>query len=116
MSCCCTKIYRICDVVICDDEDLELPIPAPADGEFTLELDFLGNTLRRTAQGTSEDNLRFAKGDLNENFTYVGRVTDVTGNPVTFTIGEVEYDCVEFTTKRDLTWSTASSSASDSPA
>ena len=100
MPCCCSKIYKLCDLVICDDEDLVLPIPIPADGDYTLELRFLGSVTRRTASLSTGDNATFDKTGLNERFTYVGHVEDAGGEKLTFTIDDKVYDCVEFTTKR----------------
>lgn len=102
MSCCCNKVYRMCDVIKCDGSDLVLPIPIPADGEYALELDFLNDVIRQTAQLSSGDTATFSKRDLNERFTYVGHVLDSAGQKVTFTIDTVEYDCIEFTTKRAI--------------
>lgn len=100
MSCCCTNIYRLCDQVVCDDQDLVLPIPVPADGEYTLELDFLDSVVTKTASFTASDNATFDKEGLNEAYTYTARLRDSAGAIVPFTVETVEYDCVEFTTKR----------------
>lgn len=100
MSCCCTNVFRICDLIVCDGEDLILPIPIPADGEYTLELDFLGDVVKKTATLSLGDNATFDKNKLNERFTYVGTVKDAIGQTVSFTIDGKTYDCVEFTTKR----------------
>lgn len=112
MSCCCTRVYRLCDIVVCDQEDIVLPIPVAADGEHTLELDFLGDVLRRTAQLSIGNNATFEKGELNERFTYTGRVLDPSGAVVTFIIDEIEYDCIEFTTQRAQAWTNTSASSS----
>lgn len=116
MSCCCKKVYRLCDLVVCDDLDLVLPVPITVDGEYTLELDFLDDLVRKTAMLGNGDMATFDKVDLNERFTYVGRVVGPDGNVVKFTVDEVEYDCVEFTTKLCVLCppSTASSSSSSS--
>jgi hypothetical protein len=100
MPCCCTNIFKLCDLVICDAEDLVLPIPIPADGEYTLELQFLGDITRKTSMLTAGDNASFDKDGLNERFTYVGHLRDASGELITWTIDEKMYDCVEFTTKR----------------
>ncbi len=102
MSCCCTKQFRICDLVICDDADLVLPIPIPADGEYRLRLDFLSDVVEKTAELSAGDNATFDKDNLNERFTYVGQVLNSDGDVIKFTIDEVEYDCIEFTTKRSI--------------
>jgi hypothetical protein len=102
MPCCCSKIYRICDLVICDGDDLVLPVPVLMDGEHALELDFLGDVIRKTANLSTGDNATFDKNDLNERFTYVGHILDPEGAVLKFTIDAVEYDCIEFTTKRVL--------------
>lgn len=102
MSCCCSNIFRVCDLIVCDAEDLVLPIPIPADGDYVLELDFLDDVIRKTASLSAGDNATFDKTGLNERFTYVGHVKGPDGEIVKFTIDEKEYDCVEFTTKRAL--------------
>jgi hypothetical protein len=96
MPCCCSKIYRVCDVIVCDGEDLVLP----ADGTYTLELDFLQDVIRKTAQLSEGDNFTFDMTDLNERFTYVGHLKGPDGVPITFTVDSVVYDCIEFTTKK----------------
>src|SRR3972149_2998453 len=102
MPCCCSKIYRVCDVVICVGEDLVLPVSVPSDGEYTLELDFLQDVIRKTATLTEGDNFTFDAADLTERFTYVGHIKGPDGTPIKFTIDTVEYDCIEFTTKKAL--------------
>jgi hypothetical protein len=111
MSCCCQKVYKLCDVVICDADPLVLPVPIPADGQYTLELDFLGDVIRRTAMLSTGDNATFDKGPLNERFTYQGRVLDPSGAVIKFTVEEVEYDCIEFTTQRAHEWTSSSTSS-----
>lgn len=102
MPCCCSRIYRVCDVIICDAEDLVLPIEVPADGTYTLELDFLQDVIRKTSMLTAGDNFTFDVVELNERFTYVGHLKGPDGMPITFTINDVQYDCIEFTTKKAL--------------
>jgi hypothetical protein len=102
MNCCCTKVYRVCDVIQCDESDLVFPIPIPADGEYTLELDFLNDVIRETVQLSAGNNATFSKRNLNERFTYVGHVLNASGEKVTFTIDGQVYDCIEFTTKRAI--------------
>lgn len=103
MSCCCKKVYRICDAILCDGEDLVLPIPVSDTGTHRLVLDFLGGAVFIDAAFESgQSEMRFDKSELNESFTYTGHVKDPSGAIVLFTIDEVEYDCIEFTTKRLL--------------
>ena len=102
MPCCCTNKHRVCDVIICDDADLVLPIPIPADGEYTLELDFLSDVIRKTAALSMGDNATFDYDGLNERFTYSGRVVGPDGQSLTFDIDGKTYDCIEFTTKRAI--------------
>lgn len=114
MSCCCNKVYRLCDQAVCDPNGLMLPVPIPADGLYTLELNFLGDTIRKEAMLSSGDNATFDMDGLNEKYTYTGRVVDATGETLTFTVDEIEYDCIEFTTKRTLNGQPADLSASSS--
>lgn len=101
MSCCCEKVYRLCNLHVCR-EDLILPIPVSIDGEHTLRLEFLGQSLEITADLSNGDNVTFATEDLNERFTYIGQVLDPDGTVMRFTVNDVEYDCFEFTTKSTL--------------
>jgi len=100
MPCCCTNVFKLCDVVICDGDDLVLPVPIPSDGDYTLELEFLGDIVKKTAALSAGDNATFEKQGLNERFTYVGSVKNSIGETITFTIDGKTYDCVEFTTQR----------------
>jgi hypothetical protein len=102
MPCCCSTIYRVCDVIVCDGQDLVLPVTVPADGEYTLELDFLQDVIRKMATLTAGDNFTFNMEDINERFTYVGHIKGPDGAPITFDIDGVVYDCIEFTTKKAL--------------
>jgi hypothetical protein len=100
MPCCYNNIFKLCDLVTCDAGDLVLPIPIPGDGEYTLELMFLQDVVRKTATLSAGDNATFDKADLNERFTYVGHVENAAGDHLTFDIDGKTYDAVEFTTKR----------------
>lgn len=102
MSCCCEKVYQMCRVPVCDGEDLVLPVIIPADGNYTMQLDFLDHVLQETAGFITTNAATFSKDLLNENYTYTGRVIDSAGNTVPFTVAGVEYDCFEFTTIRQL--------------
>lgn len=86
--------------MICDDQDLVLPIQIPTDGTYELELQFLGDVTRKSADLTAGDNATFDKAGLNERFTYVASVRDPGGETVPFTLDGKTYDCVEFTTQR----------------
>lgn len=116
MSCCCTKTFDLCDLVPCDDGDLVLAGTIPADGEYTLELDFLGDLVRKTAMLSLGNTPTFDKADLNENYAYRGRVRGPSGQVVSFTIDGQVYDCFSFTTKRCLTCTPSSSMSSGSSA
>lgn len=102
MSCCCTRIFRLCDLIICDGDDLVLPIPIPADGEYTLELDFMQTMIEKVATLTAGDNATFDKDELNEQFTYTGQVKNSEGETISFEIEGKTYDCIEFTTKKKV--------------
>jgi hypothetical protein len=100
MSCCCEKVYRMCDVPVCDGESLVLPVTIDAGGDYTLQLDFLDSMLTETASFIATNTATFSKDLLNEKYTYTGRVVDAAGAVVNFTVDTVEYDCFEFTTIR----------------
>jgi hypothetical protein len=74
----------------------------PADGEYALELEFLGDMIRKSATLTEGDNFTFANDGLNERFTYVGQIRNPDGSTVTFEKDGKTYDCLEFTTKREI--------------
>lgn len=100
MNCCCEKIYLMCDVPVCDGQALILPFTAPDDGPYTLDLDFLDHSLQTTKDFITGAAIAFPKTKLNEGYTYTGRVLDGDHKPVSFIVEGVEYDCFEFTTKR----------------
>lgn len=102
MSCCCKFVYRLCDLIICDGDSLVLPIPIPADGEYTLELDFMQTVIEKVATLTAGDNATFDKDELNEQFTYTGQVKNSEGETISFEIEGKTYDCIEFTTKKKV--------------
>lgn len=116
MSCCCIKTFDLCDVVPCDEGYLVLAGIVPADGEYTLELGFLGDMVRKTALLSAGDTPTFDKADLNENYAYRGHVRGPDGQVVSFIIGGQVYDCFSFTTKRCLTCTPSSSTSSGSSA
>jgi len=115
MSCCCTKVYRLCDVTVCEDDVIRVPIPVTASGLYTLELDFLGKVVRIPAvQEAGAPDMVFPAGLLNEAFTYTAQVRDPSDYVVPFTVDEVEYDCLQFTTKKSIAWTNTSSASSPS--
>lgn len=101
MSCCCQKVYKLCDVTVCV-ESLRLPIIAEVGGDHVLELEFLGDVVRQTSFFGINDGASFGTNALNEGFTYVGHVLDPNNQKMLFTVDGVEYDCFEFTTRRLL--------------
>lgn len=113
MSCCCQKVYRMCDVVACDSQ-VVLPITAPIDGAYRMEVDFLDSTFRKEAMLSAGDPLTFDTLDLNETYTFVGRAFGPDGAALTFTKDGTVYDCFEFTTKRIAQWTPSSSSSGSS--
>lgn len=102
MPCCCTRVYAICELILCDGEDLVLPIPITVDGTYFLHLDFLDQVIEKEAALSAGDNATFDKDELNEQFTYTGQVLDEAGNVLSFDIDGKTYDCVEFTTKKKV--------------
>lgn len=115
MSCCCTKTYRLCDVIVCEDDVIRAPIPFDASGLYTLELDFLGKVVRiPAAQVGPATEMVFPTGHLNESYTYTAQVRDPGDQVVTFEIDGVVYDCLTFTTKPALAWNNTSSASSPS--
>jgi hypothetical protein len=100
----------MCDVVVCD-EQVVLPIAAPQDGLYEMELDFLDGTIRKSAMLSSGDPLTFETLDLDETYTFVGRAIGPDGAALTFTKDGTVYDCFEFTTKRIAQWTPSTSSS-----
>lgn len=102
MSCCCQRIYRMCAVQICDGQPLSIPVPVTIAGAYELELDFLGSVVIVQNEQVVGPTMLFDKDQLNESFTYVGKLVDPDGSAMSFTIGGQTYDCLEFTTKRRI--------------
>lgn len=102
MSCCCQRIYRMCAVYICDGQPVSIPIPVTTAGAYTMELEFLDTILNIDNEQVVGSEMLFDKDQLNERFTYIGRVLDIAGNPMPFEIDGEDYDCFEFSTKRKI--------------
>lgn len=100
MSCCCTRIYKLCDLIICDGEQLVLPIEVPEDGTYLFQMDFFDTMIEKEADLSAGDNFTFDKDELNEQFTYVGQIKKPDGTFLSFEIDGKTYDCIEFTTKK----------------
>jgi hypothetical protein len=92
-------IYSLPDVVQLDGGELVLPIPIPADGAYTLVLDFLTNTLSCVANFSAGDNATFPQDGLVPGFIYVGQLLDPSGQPVPFQVNGRTFDGVEFVTR-----------------
>jgi hypothetical protein len=88
-------------VKACDPEGLKLTgLVANIEGEYILQLTYLGATYSLTKSFEVDEELIFSTETLNENYNYKGQLLDPNGDIVIFTIGEDEtlYDCFTFTT------------------
>lgn len=103
MACCCTRIKNLCNVPVCGDAAvINTGVDATADGIYTLVLQFLNVEFRIGANGVTGEELVFPAHELNENYTFTGKIIGPDGQVVTFQEGEepnvVTYDCISFKT------------------
>lgn len=98
MSCCCKKFLELCRVSVCGSSLIELGVNAPADGEFSLVLDYFGVDVIVKETFTTGDPMNFSSAGLNENYKYTGKVLGPDGEPVILNVEAVDYDCVSFQT------------------
>lgn len=102
MSCCCVNKYPFCTMIACKDDGINFdPVTAPIDGEYKLQLHFLGGLLEISATFTAGDVLKFPSHALNERFEYEGNIFDPNGDKLLFSVGDDEtlFDCFEFNMK-----------------
>ena len=94
---CCNKIYRLCDNVNpCDLDSLAdlLVDLLPADGAYTLRLDFLGLCKEYEVEKAGSEVT--VTGDLlNESYVYTGQLFDSNGDKVLI---DTDHDCITFKT------------------
>lgn len=103
MACCCTRTKQLCNVPVCgDDAVIHTGVNATEDGLYTLVLEFLGVQFRITVVGTTGEELVFPAHELNESYTFTGKIFAPDGELFTFEEGEepnvVTYDCISFKT------------------
>lgn len=101
MSCCCEKVYKFCTLVpSCNSDAFKELFKDLADGDYTVQLEFLGARLNIPITVASNV-VTIEPADLvklNESFTYQGKVLNSEGETVPLTFETVEYDCFEFST------------------
>lgn len=98
MGCCCTNVLPIsCSVNVCDGL-IDFEIAATLAGEYSLVIDFLGTNIILKKNFIEAGNIFFPANLLNESYHYVGYLLSPSGERVTKTDDEIEYDCFSFTT------------------
>lgn len=100
MSCCCTNIYKICPKVgTCTGAQLWLKYgtAAPA-GDYTFQMDFLSGAINKAVTVAGDGIVKLPTNDLNEGYTYIGKLYDADGVTVQLVWDEVSYDCIYFAT------------------
>jgi hypothetical protein len=97
MSCNCQSVYKFTKPVnACDLSSLASFFTGLDVGNYTVELDFLGGKINLPLMITESG--KSITGNLNESFTYTGRLLNAAGNPVPFYVSTVPYDCFQFET------------------
>lgn len=95
---CCTKILTVIPKVgTCTDSVLALKYSAP-DGDYTFQIDFLNAAINKAVTVAGDGIAQFSTSDLNEGFTYVGKLFDADGVLVPLVWNDISYDCIQFTT------------------
>lgn len=98
MSCCCLSIRKLCKVGTCTNDLVDVLDTAKSDGIHKLVLEFLESQLVIEKEFITGDPLKFPTDDLNEQYTFLGKVIDPLGAQMTLVIEGIEYDCIEFET------------------
>lgn len=98
MPCCCTNTLNLCKASVCQPDTIIIGMNAPADGEYQLVLGYLGNDIIIRKTFVANDPLVFSALNLNEKYTYTGKIIDPDGNTLTVVTGEGNFDCVSFQT------------------
>lgn len=75
--------------------ELEVGVDAAVSGVYTLKVGYLGSMVVVEAEQTIGEPITFPLGDMNENYTFKGKVYDPEGEPVVIS-GEVS--CFQFST------------------
>lgn len=104
MKCCCENIYHVGCFSACDD--LNISFDAIEGEEYVVIVKNNFNELRLWITA-NESGLIIPSGTLNESALHTISIFDENNDQVTFTIDDVEYDCLAVTTKiinsKDLT-------------
>lgn len=109
---CCSKILNIIPKVgTCTDSMLALKYSA-LDGDYTFQIEFLNSAINKAVTVVGDGIASFETSDLNEGFTYTGKLFDNEGVLVPLVWDEISYDCIQFTTAQiigtPITFSNAS--------
>lgn len=73
-----------------------------------MQLDF-GNIVQEfTVTVAKDEYIIFTLTNLNESYTYKGVIRDNNGDIVSISVGGIDYDCIEFSTKIGLSNTTIS--------
>ena len=106
MPCCCIKTLNLCAVPICGILELEKVAEGASgsgeENEYQLVIDFLQTQITLTEAQIEGEKISFDISALNENYEYIGKIYDASGDQVTITIGDDEYDCIKFKTVMNI--------------
>jgi hypothetical protein len=100
-NCCCLNVLNLCNVPVCGILELNAVATdpeSPASNDYSLVLDFLGQTVTIIQEQTEGDNIKFDVSMLNENYQYTGQVFDPSGEIVNIEDSPNSYDCIRFKT------------------
>lgn len=105
MSCCncCTNTLNLgCFSPCTDTFNTGIVVDPITFGDWSLQLDF-GNIVQQFNVTVADgETVIFTLDNLNESYTYKGVIRDAFGDIVNITVGGIEYDCIEFSTKIGL--------------
>lgn len=89
---CCARVFWM-GCLPSGPQVIELPVIALLDGDYTFVFDYLGTPITFTYANESGNLLQVGVQGLNDEFTFQFNVIDPNGDPVTYTVGGVTYDC-----------------------
>ena len=99
---CCDKILKLCDVPVCSGI-IETGIKAQVDGVHKLKVTYLNTEFVIEADLLVDDDVNFPADQLNENYTYTGKLYQPDGSPISIQKNSTTYNCISFKTMLSYT-------------
>jgi hypothetical protein len=102
MACCncCENTLNLGCLNACDAVyNTGIVVDALSVGTWILQLSFGSVIIYYSTFVNDGETVIFTLTNLNENYTYTGQIIDPNGEIVKIEVNNIEYDCIEFSTK-----------------